>query len=132
VYGNADLGQHGHVLAVVVDDADLVGAAVSPAEKDAPLVVDADRVIAGEVALERLESVARRDSQILESLGGLESDQFAHGGADEVGGKAAGTGGPSSTGEVFGGAVTEAPDHVMSVTVPVTQIKDGVDWLYSR
>jgi len=41
-----------------VADLDLVGVATSPDEADAPLVVDADAVLAGAVAGEPLEAVA--------------------------------------------------------------------------
>jgi hypothetical protein len=42
----------------VVDDLDLVGVTVVPAEADAPLVVDADAVLAVAITLERFEPVA--------------------------------------------------------------------------
>ena len=44
---------------MVVDQLDTAGAAGTPCEADAPLVFDADAVLAGAVAGELLQSVAR-------------------------------------------------------------------------
>src|SRR5690606_8044658 len=51
---------------VVVDELDVFGVAVRPAEAEAELVVDADRMLAGPVALQRLEPVGRRNAQIVQ------------------------------------------------------------------
>src|SRR5271166_4561706 len=50
----------GFSFLVVVDQFDVAGAAGTPGEADAPLVVDADAVLAGAAAGQFLESVARR------------------------------------------------------------------------
>src|SRR6185312_12892211 len=54
----------GHVnSSMVVNDLYIAGVAVLPAKAHAKLVVDADAVLAGTVALEQLQPIARRDAQ---------------------------------------------------------------------
>ena len=55
-----------------VDDLDVL-----PAEADAPLIVDANAVLAGPIAFEFLQAVAGRDAQILELLGGVHEAELA-------------------------------------------------------
>ncbi len=52
---------------MIVDDFDLERGARLEAEADAPLVVDTDAVLAFAIAMERLQMVARRCSQVLEN-----------------------------------------------------------------
>ena len=59
--GDAVLGNHGEPPSlVVVGQSDFVGVVALPAEDEPPLVVDADRVEALELTLERLQPIARR------------------------------------------------------------------------
>jgi hypothetical protein len=51
---------------VVVADLDILGFSISPTEADPPLLVNSDRVLIGSISNERLESVARRRTQIVE------------------------------------------------------------------
>lgn len=67
---------HGGHLRVVVDDLDVEGVGGAPDEADAPLVVDADAVLARTVALERLEPITGRDAQVGEGVGRIENDEF--------------------------------------------------------
>ena len=53
---------HGGHLRVVVDDLDVEGIGGAPDEADAPLIVDADAVLACAIALERLKPIAGRDT----------------------------------------------------------------------
>ena len=55
---------HGGHLRVVVDDLDVEGTGGAPDEADAPRVVDADAVLAGTIALERLEPIAGRNAEV--------------------------------------------------------------------
>ena len=66
---------------MVIPDGDLFGVAAVPAEADAPLVVDADGVGAGEVALKCFEAVAWWDGEVVEDDGFVELDQFPDGDA---------------------------------------------------
>lgn len=56
-----------------------MGLAVAPEEADSPLVVDADAVLAGAVALQGFEGVAGRNAKIVKALGGMEKEQLATG-----------------------------------------------------
>jgi hypothetical protein len=49
---------------MVVDDFDMIRPSFGPDETDAPLIVDADRVLATPVSSERFQPVCRRRAQI--------------------------------------------------------------------
>jgi len=51
-------------FSVVVHDLNVVGIMAPPGEADAPLVIDANAVLAPAVALERVQLIARRGLQI--------------------------------------------------------------------
>jgi hypothetical protein len=61
---------------MVVDDLDVMGISVLPAEADTPLIIDADAVLSGSVATQRFQPVVRRDAQILEVLGIVQHAQL--------------------------------------------------------
>jgi hypothetical protein len=65
------------VSSVVVDDLDMVRSGGAPTEADAPLIVHSDAVLAGTVAGQSFEPVARWDSQVAEGLGGVKYQQLA-------------------------------------------------------
>ncbi len=60
-------------------------AAGAPGEAHAPLVVDADAVLAGAVAGQLLQPVAGRDSQVVDVLGRIDEDEFVVGEPAELG-----------------------------------------------
>jgi hypothetical protein len=62
---------------VVVHDLDVVGASGTPSKAEAPLLVDADAVLAGTVAGQLLEAVTWRDPEVTKGLGGVEDQQLA-------------------------------------------------------
>jgi hypothetical protein len=62
---------------MVVNDRNLVGIAILPPEADAPLLVHADTVLAGAIAPELLQSIPRRDAEIVELLGRIHRHKFA-------------------------------------------------------
>jgi hypothetical protein len=62
---------------VIVDELDVAGAAGTPGEADAPLVVDADALLAGASADEFLQPIARRHSQVVDALSGVDENQLA-------------------------------------------------------
>lgn len=61
---------------MVIDDLDIEHVAILPSEADAPLLVDADAVLASAVALECLELIRRRDHQIAQIRGAVEVFQL--------------------------------------------------------
>jgi hypothetical protein len=93
---------------VVVNDLDIVGVAVSPPEADAPLIVDADAVLAGSIAPQLLQPITRRHPEILEALGGIELGELAqHDPVDDRRKPPA----RRPREETLGLTVGEAPDH---------------------
>ena len=62
---------------MVVDDGDIECISVSPTKADAPLVVDPNAVVAGAIATELLQPIARWDPQIVELRAGIELDELA-------------------------------------------------------
>jgi hypothetical protein len=94
---------------VAIGNLDGVGVVALPAEPDAPLVVDADAVLAGSASGDSLEMVAGWDAKVGECLGGVEDDQLPEAAVLEVGW-------PAPDGVPFdvllGVAVPEALDHV--------------------
>src|SRR5262245_19003431 len=60
------------IALVVIDDFDIGRTLLGPHETDAPLIVDADRMLAGAVSRERLEPVRRRCTQVVEVAGVVE------------------------------------------------------------
>ena len=64
---------------MVIHDLDILCVAIMPAETDSPLVVDADAVLTLPAACQFLESIAWRDSQILDCVGRIKHRQFSKG-----------------------------------------------------
>jgi len=58
---------------MVVDDLDLGRTLIGPHEADAPLIIDAHRMLSGPVALELLEMIARRKPEILTAASSADS-----------------------------------------------------------
>lgn len=59
------------------DDLDLLGSAFAPPEYDPPLIVDSDRMLAGEIASQSFQAVSWRSDKIAERGGVVELHQFA-------------------------------------------------------
>jgi hypothetical protein len=62
---------------MIADDLDIFGTPVGPSEHDPPLIIDADRVLAGQIALEGFKVVAGRRSQDIEKVGGVHHDKLS-------------------------------------------------------
>ena len=99
---------HGGHLRVVVDDLDVEGIGGAPDEADAPLIVDADAVLASAIALEGLEPVAGRNAQVGEGVGRIEDDEFPKRDALKAGGQ---TTRAATLKERFRVGVAEGADH---------------------
>ena len=105
---------------VVIDDLYCVNPVRRPAEAEAPLVVDADGVLSGAGALERLKPVARGNPEIVQSLGQVQLDQFAPGRHLDGGRK---IGSAFVMKNRLGGTAGEGLDHVFIVTHDVSNVK---------
>ncbi len=64
---------------MVVFDSDLLGALNAPGEGDAPLIVDADGVLALAISLQGVKSVGGRETQGFEGVDGGKFTEFAKG-----------------------------------------------------
>jgi hypothetical protein len=63
-------------ISVVIDDLDIRRPRRRPRETDPPLVVDADAVLTHPITLQRLETIAWRNSYIVEDDGCIENHQL--------------------------------------------------------
>jgi hypothetical protein len=57
---------------------------ISPPKDDPPLIIDADRMLTSQIALERLQSIARRDPKVAQSASAVDLDKLAPSDFDEV------------------------------------------------
>ena len=62
---------------MIVDELHVVGIARHPPKADAPLIVDADTVLAGTVAFELFQPIPRWHAEILQRFGRIYGDQLA-------------------------------------------------------
>ncbi len=70
---------------MVIQQSHIKGAAARPTEYQAPLVVHPDAVTTIEIAMKRLEMIARRRPQILQVHGGIKRINFTCGNGDDPG-----------------------------------------------
>ena len=61
---------------MIITDCHLSGTAFGPYKNDPPLVIDADGVGAGKIALQSLQAIARRDGEIHQSAGSIHLNEF--------------------------------------------------------
>ena len=93
---------------MVVDDFDLFGVRAGPDKANAPLVVDTDGMLAGTIALQGLEPVARREPQEGKFDGGIDELKFGEGPLLDIRRKTTGAG---AVPEFFSLGAREALDH---------------------
>ncbi len=105
---------------MVVNDLDVVRIAIRPAKANPPLVVDPDTVLSSAVALELLEPVPWRHTEVVQGLGGVHGHQLPQHHASEVGRISADR---LSVEETGGVAVAEALDHPDKLTRRVNNVK---------
>src|SRR6476620_10576034 len=100
------------VLLMIVHDLHLAGA-VLPPEDDAPLIIDADRMISLEAAFERLQPVPRRLPQIEQSSGGVKVLQLSLRHLTEIRRKPLGHPCPAVEEQIFGKLAAKGDNHVI-------------------
>ncbi|MFQ3225144.1 MAG: hypothetical protein ACI8Z5_001400 [Lentimonas sp.] len=61
---------------MVVNDFDIVGAAIFPFEADTPLFVNADAVLSSSVSFQCFEVIAWWDAECVECSAGVSSEKF--------------------------------------------------------
>ncbi len=62
---------------MVIDDLDVEGIAISPAKANAPLVIDANTVLAGALPFKSLESIGGRDAKVPKDASAMDHPEFA-------------------------------------------------------
>jgi hypothetical protein len=93
---------------VIVNDLDIVRGSILPSEADPPLIINPNTELARSISMKFLESIARRHSQVVNRLCGVDGDQLAQHHPPELRGIAA----DGFAGEQpLGGPVAEAFDH---------------------
>ena len=61
---------------MIVNNRNLVRIAIFPLKADAPLIIDPNTVLSSAIALELLQSIAGRGSEIFERFSSIHDDQF--------------------------------------------------------
>jgi hypothetical protein len=69
---------------MIVGYLDLESVAIDESETDAPLVVDANRMLPFSLTLEGVQSIARRRLQIIEPSGEMDIFQATNGPSDQI------------------------------------------------
>jgi len=99
---------------MIVGNLDVPNVAIAPHEADAPLVIDTDAVLAPTIAVQSLQSIAWRDTKVVELRGGIDGQEFRPGARLNLRRKPT----DGITGEDRRGPlVRKAPDHAEKRTV---------------
>ncbi len=100
---------------MIIDHLYLMGA-IAPAEHDSPLAVNSDRMKAGQISFEHLQSIARRNFEIVKPYGGVEVLQLSLGHVTQFARESSGCAGLAIQEQVFGQAFPETDDHVITLS----------------
>jgi hypothetical protein len=96
---------------VAVDDFDIGRTLLGPREADAPLIIDADRVLTASVSRERFETVRRRRAQVTEVTRMVEHVKLSQclflDPAESFH--------ESAHPQALGGTIAKRPDHVIGI-----------------
>jgi len=103
---------------VIVRYIDVVGVTITPGEAYSILVIDPDAVLPMPVSLELLQSVAARDSEIVEISGSVQHREFSF---RHAGGRRSSSFARSPDFRRFRGG--ETLDHVSMITTAVNNVK---------
>jgi hypothetical protein len=108
------------VASVVVNYFNFGRARTGPFEADPPLIVDADAMLAGPVALQLFQPVTGGNSEVVEIYGGVEDEEFSKG---DTGCDGVELSNASTTPDRLGVLVRERPQHCRIVTHLVNNVK---------
>jgi len=64
---------------MIINNLNIFSESIRPAKADSPLIIDANTVLTGTIAPERLKVIAGRDSQILKTICDFELPEFSSG-----------------------------------------------------
>jgi len=96
------------IPSVVVHDFDVLRTSRRPAKADTPLIVDANTVLAGSIALQCFKPVSRWNPQIIQAPGNLKLPELALSHRSEI----HETANTIAPGQCFGVSALERLDHV--------------------
>jgi hypothetical protein len=68
---------------MVVDDFNIQDMTVIPAETNSPLVIHSNAMLSFPITLESFEPIRRRNSEIIQTFGGIQHRELAKGGRDD-------------------------------------------------
>jgi hypothetical protein len=105
---------------MVVDDFHGIRISILPLETDAPLIVDANAVLAGTVAFQLLEAIAGWNAEILKGFRGVNRDELPQHGALQLARIAANG---LATEQRFRVPIPEALDHSRKVVWAGNNVK---------
>jgi len=105
---------------MIIRDLDVICVSVDEPETDPPLIIDRDRELTFSIAIELMESVARRNLKIIELSGVLDIFELSDSPTKNIRRKAFRS---SSLVEVPRRPVRERPDHGDNVYCHVTLVK---------
>ena len=108
---------------MVVDDLDVMDRVACPAEADAPLIVDSNRVLFRSFTFQFFEAIARRREEVAEAFGFIEIDQLPPRRVLDCWRKMARH---LAFGDFFGFSAGEADDHRTILSRGVIMMQPGV------
>jgi hypothetical protein len=100
---------------MIVDDLDTTRAALFPLEDHAPLSIDPNRVESLQSALQSLEPIAGRSSQILQPTCSMQILEFALRHSSDITGKLPSRGRMQVMEQVVGELISERADHAIMI-----------------
>lgn len=100
---------------MIVRDFDLLRVGSIPCETNAPLVIDANAVLTGTAAFQRLQSVARRQAEEGEFNRRIDQLEFDESAALHIRWKSAGA---NAAPEFFSLRIGKVPDHAVTSMTP--------------
>jgi hypothetical protein len=101
---------HLGLFLVVIRDFHFVSVAFLPFKTNPPLIVDANAVLTGTFASKFLQSIARRDTEIVQAFSGVENCQFSPHSLMQIGRKATRR---LTLKQLLGFFVPEGSDHTL-------------------
>jgi hypothetical protein len=92
---------------MIIHDLDIFGTGFRPSKADSPLIVDSDAVLPGAITLQSLQTISRRNSQVIQTSRNFELPELATGHSLDIDESR----NPPSLGKRLGLGASERLDH---------------------